>query len=125
MSGGRSARKKPAVFVHLRVASDYPEEEQDKLTLLRFLEKMGCDGLLAAPWGVFDHPQLATELIGEQDARFKGNLWANPRYWQRDLWQNTYEFAEGDVKLAERVDKWTAGEFLQSPDPRRATVSRI
>ena len=31
---------------------------------------------------------------------------------------NTYEFAEGDVKLAERVDEWTAGEFLQSPDSK-------
>ena len=84
MTGGRSNRKKPA-FVHLRVALDYPKEEQDKLTLLRFLEKMGCNGVLAAPWGVFGHPQLATELIGEQDVKFEGSLQANPSYWQRDL----------------------------------------
>ena len=49
MSGGRSARKKPAAIIHHRVAPDYPKEEQDKLTLLRSLEKMGCNGLLAAP----------------------------------------------------------------------------
>ena len=48
MSGGRSARKKPA-FVHLRVALDYPKDEQSKLTLLHFLEKMGWNGLHAAP----------------------------------------------------------------------------
>ena len=55
MSGGRSARKKPA-FVHLRVAPDYPKDEEGKLTLFHFLEKMGCSGMLAAPWGVFDTP---------------------------------------------------------------------
>ena len=56
MSGGKSIQKKPAAFVHLRVPPDYPKEEQDKLTLLHFLKNMGCNGLLAAPWGVFDHP---------------------------------------------------------------------
>ena len=105
MSGGRSARKKPAAFVHLQVAPEYPKEEQDKLTLLHFLEKMGCNRLLAAPWGVFDHPQLATELIGEPEARFEGSLRANPSYWEWDFWHSTYEFVEGDVKVAERMDE--------------------
>ena len=55
MIGGRSNRKKPA-FVHLRVAPDYPKNDPDKIILLHFLEKMGCSGLLAVRWGVFDHP---------------------------------------------------------------------
>ena len=80
MSGGKSARKKPT-FVHLRVASDYSKDEQAKLTLLHFLEKMGCNGLLAVPWGVFDHSQLATELIGKPEERYEGSLRANPEYW--------------------------------------------
>ena len=79
MSGGRSARKKPA-FVHLRVVPDYSKEDQDKIILLHFLEKMGCSGLLAVPWGVFDHPQLVTELIGKPDPDFEGSLRANPVY---------------------------------------------
>ena len=105
MSGGRSARKKPAPFVYLRGAPDYPKKEQDKLTLLHFLEKMGCNSLLAAPLGVFDHLQLATELIGEPEVRFEGSLRANPSYRERDFWQSTYEFAKGDVKVAERMDE--------------------
>ena len=48
MSGGRSARKKPA-FIHLRVAPGYPKEEYDKIILLHFLEKMGSSGVLAVP----------------------------------------------------------------------------
>ena len=55
MSGGRSARKRPA-FVHLRVSPDYPMDEEAMLTFIHFFEKMGCSKLLAEPWGVFDHP---------------------------------------------------------------------
>ena len=49
---------------------------------------------------------------------FEGSLRANPKYWQRDFWQTTYDFSKGDVKVAERMDEWTAGEFLRSPDPK-------
>ena len=73
MSGGRSARKKPS-FVHVRVAPDYPHKLEDKSTLLDYLEKMGCNGLLAVPWGVFDHPQLATELLAKPDERYAESL---------------------------------------------------
>ena len=95
---------KPA-FVHLRVAPDYPKDDQDKIILFHFLEKMGCSGLLAVPWGVFDHLQLATELIGDPNPDFEGSLWANPKFWQRDFWQTTYDFSEGGVKVAERIDE--------------------
>ena len=84
MSEGRSARKKPGV-VHLRVAPDYPNDDEAKLTLIHFLEKMGCSDLLAEPWGVFDHPQLATELIGKPEERYEGSLRANPEHWKRDF----------------------------------------
>ena len=73
MSGGRSARKKP-VFVHLRVSPDYPKDQEAKLTLIHFLKKMGCSGLLVVPWGVFDHPQLTTEPIGDPEEQYKGSL---------------------------------------------------
>ena len=66
MFGGRSARKRLA-FVHLRVAPDYSKDDEAKLTLVHFLEKMGCSGLLAVPWEIFDHPQLATELISQPE----------------------------------------------------------
>ena len=105
MSGGRSVRNKPTAYIYLRVAPDYPKEKQEKLTLLHFLEKMGYNGLLAAPWGVFDHPQLATELINEPEARFEDSLRANPSYWEWEFWQSTYEFAERGVKVAERMDE--------------------
>ena len=117
MTVERSARKKP-VFVHLRVAPGYPKEEHDKIILLHFLEKMGCSGLLAVPWGVFDLPQLAIELIGEPDPAFEGSLRANLVYWTRDFWQTIYDFNEGDVKVAERMDEWTAREFLRRPNPK-------
>ena len=57
MTGGRSNRKKPA-FVHLRVAPDYFKDDQDKIILLHFLEKMECSGLLAVPWGSLTTPSL-------------------------------------------------------------------
>ena len=44
MSGGRSARKKPA-FMHLRVSPDIPKDDESQLTLIHFLENMGCNGL--------------------------------------------------------------------------------
>ena len=87
------------------MAPDYPKEDQEELILLQFLEKMGCSGLLAVSWGVFDHPQLATELIGDPNPDFEGSLRANPKFWLRDFWQTTYDFSEGDVKVAERMDE--------------------
>ena len=84
MSGERSAWKKPAVL-HLRVSLDYLKDQEVKLTLIHFLEKMGCSGLLVVPWGVFDHPQLATEFIGDPDEYYEGSLRANPEHWQADF----------------------------------------
>ena len=79
VSGGRSARKKSSV-VHVRVAPNYPHKLEDKTTLLDYLEKMGCNGLLAVPWRVFDHPQLATELLTQPEERYSGSLRANPQH---------------------------------------------
>ena len=76
MSGGRSARKK-ASFVHLRVTPENPRQLREKTVLLDYLDKMGCNGLLAVPWGVFDHPQLATELLAEPDERYAESLRSN------------------------------------------------
>ena len=76
MSEGRSAQKKP-VFVHLRVSPDNPKDDEAKLTLIHFLEKMGCSKLLAVPWEVFDHPPLTTELIGDPEEQYEGSLQAN------------------------------------------------
>ena len=117
MFGGRSARKRPA-FVHLKVASENPKDDEAKLTLIHFLEKMGYSGLLAVPSGVFDHPHLATKLIGQSEELYEGRLRANPEHWQADFWRLVYNFSDNDVKVVERVDKWTAGEFLRSPDPK-------
>ena len=77
MSGGRTTRKKPAAFVHLQVTPDYPKEEQDKLTLLHFLKKMGCNGLLVAPWRVFDHPSWQQSSSGNrmQDLKAVSRDW--------------------------------------------------
>ena len=63
-------------------------------------------------------PLIGDKLISEPEARFESSLLANPSYWEWDFWQSTYEFAEGDVKVVERIDEWTAGEFLRSPDPK-------
>src|SRR4028118_2313974 len=85
MCGGRSARKK-ASFVHLRVTPEYPRQLREKMVLLDYLDKMGCNGLLAVPWGVFDHPQLATELLAEPDERYAESLRSNPQHWRGGGW---------------------------------------
>ena len=117
MSGGQSARKKPS-FVHVRVAPDYPHKLEDKTSLLNYLEKMGCNGLLAVRWGVFDHPQLATELLAEPEEWYSSSLRANPQHWRSDFWTSVYDFTPGDRKVVERNDDWTDGEFLRSRDPK-------
>ena len=37
---------------------------------------------------------------------------------ERNFWQTTYDFSEGDVKVVERMDEWTDGEFQRSLDPK-------
>ena len=117
MSGGRSARKK-ASFVHLRVTPEYPRQLREKTVLLDYLDKMGCNGLLAVPWGVFDHPQLATELLAEPDERYAESLRSNPQHWRAEFWTSVYDFTPGNLKKVERNDEWMEGEFLGSPDPK-------
>ena len=117
MSGGRSARKK-ASFVHLRVTPEYPRQLREKTVLLDYLDKMGCNGLLAVPWGVFDHPQLATELLAEPDERYAESLRSNPQHWRAEFWTSVYDFTPGNLKKVERNDDWMEGEFLGSPDPK-------
>ena len=101
MTEGRSARKK-ASFVHVRVSPDYPRKLLDKTTLLEYLEKMGCNGLLAVSWGVFDHPQLATELLAKPDKRYAESLRANPQHWRAEFWSSVYDFTPGKVQMVER-----------------------
>ena len=117
MSGGRSAQKKLS-FVHIRVSPDYLKKLEDKTTLFHYLEKMECNGLLAVPWGIFDHPQLATELLAEPEERYADSFRANPQHWRADFGTSVYEFSPGDLKVVERNDDWTDEEFLCSPDPK-------
>ena len=59
MSGGKSAQKK-LTFVHLKVAPECPKDDKARQTLINYLEKIDCSGLLAVQWGVFNHEALAT-----------------------------------------------------------------
>ena len=104
MCGGKSAQKK-STFVHLKVALDTPKDDETRQTLINYLDKMRCNGLLAVPWGFFDHPELATELIGKPGDWYEGSFWANPDHWQADYWRSVYDFSADDVTVVERVDE--------------------
>lgn len=117
---GRRSRAKTATSGAppvLRVSPAIPQKEEDIQVLTKYLDLMGCKGLLEVPWG-FKEEQLAVELIGSPDNRYDGSIRAHPYLWTTDHWRQTYNFRKGAVRTLERNDELLVGEFSRSADPK-------
>ena len=100
-----------------RVIPAIPQDPEDRRTLERHLEVMGCQGLLDVAWGVKEEA-LVTELMGAPGNQYDGSLRAHPEKWGVPEWRATYGFRAGAVKVAERRDEFLAVEFTKLANPK-------
>lgn len=104
-----------------KVAAIFPTSAKDLWVLESYQEVMGCDGLFGAPWA-FQSKSLTVELLMLAPNQYDKQIRAHPERWTADVWKETYNFREGEVKTAERVDEFLKGEFVWTADPKDGYV---
>ena len=78
MTGGGGAKKRKTKTTPFKVLPDCPKRDKENQILCKWLEGMGCKGLMTVPWGAFTDDNLATELEVNSDNRYAGlSIWTD------------------------------------------------
>ena len=115
---GTSSTKTEFLPVSLKaVVPIIPKVDDEKDQLIEDLTKMGCKGLLAAPWS------LRSEAMVQEFQHARSNEWDNtirrdPEHWTADLWADVYGFRKEGRMRAGRTGMWIDGKFKQSINPK-------
>ena len=92
------------------VAPSIPRDKKEKDQLKEDFKRMGCEGLIAEPWGLKNRDMVHEFL------QPRTNLWENtirclPEKWTTDSWADVYRFWKDGRIVAGRTDRWIDGKF--------------
>ena len=100
-----------------------PENEEEQAMLKDDLLGIGCRGLLERPWNL-KNKEFVKEfvMIWEQKAErsniFDSTLRDRPEEWTAGVWREVYNFLPGGGRMANRMDQYVEGKFLNDVDPK-------
>lgn len=121
MAGRKGKAPASGTVLLQKVSPEIPSSPEELKVLRTHLEMMGCDGLLGMPWA-FKSEVMVTELLGKPPTEYADAERGHPEKWTRTVWKDTYNFRNGDVKVAERNDDVLKGEFLRNANPKEGYV---
>ena len=92
-----------------------PDNEAAKAMLCQNLDRMGCVGLLQAPWCLKD-AKMVRELVEGAPNQFEGTIRASPAKWTAEEWRQVYGFQTNGNGLCGRKQKYVGTTFQRNPD---------
>ena len=113
-----SATKVEYLPVSLKaVVPAIPRTDKEKEQLIEDLTKMGCEGLLAAPWSIGSEV-MVQEFQHARSNEWDGTIRRDPEHWTADLWAEVYRFGRRGRMRAGRTGTWIDGKFKQDINPK-------
>ena len=99
------------------VTLSIPEGGQEHAQLEEDLKKMSCMGLLKRPWGL-KLEETMRKLLTKQPNIFNTTVQDRLQQWTSELWRKVYDFSDGGLRLANRMDAYVNSKFAHQVDPK-------
>ena len=106
------------IAVSARVISPaIPDSPELHKQLEEDLTRLGCVGLLHRPWNLKSE-EMIQELLHGVPNQYELTLRGRPVAWTEDIWADVYQFRKSGNGLASRTDRFVAGKFTGTANPK-------